>query len=162
MVTRYVSCSMIDMVIRSLTCRQDFVLSVALTPDGQWVLSGSKDRGVQFWDPTTGHAQLMLQGHKNSGEFQGKSSCLARFYLFRALAVISIWNDGSRLSALPSLSAGQHGEWSASTDYWLARLLTCLLCTFAFEPPARRTIDVSIIPSHTVPVLNSQFIPLLQ
>ena len=45
------------------------MLSVALTPDGQWVLSGSKDRGVQFWDPTTGHAQLMLQGHKNSGEF---------------------------------------------------------------------------------------------
>jgi glucose repression regulatory protein TUP1 len=44
------------------------VLSVALTPDGQWVLSGSKDRGVQFWDPTTGHAQLMLQGHKNSGK----------------------------------------------------------------------------------------------
>lgn len=47
--------------------RQDFVLSVALTTDGQWVLSGSKDRGVQFWDPQTGAAQLMLQGHKNSG-----------------------------------------------------------------------------------------------
>lgn len=47
---------------------QDFVLSVALTPDGQWVLSGSKDRGVQFWDPATGIAQLMLQGHKNSGK----------------------------------------------------------------------------------------------
>jgi glucose repression regulatory protein TUP1 len=45
---------------------QDFVLSVALTPDNQWVLSGSKDRGVQFWDPRTGLAQLMLQGHKNS------------------------------------------------------------------------------------------------
>lgn len=48
---------------------QDFVLSVALTPDGHWVLSGSKDRGVQFWDPRTGIAQLMLQGHKNSGKF---------------------------------------------------------------------------------------------
>lgn len=47
---------------------QDFVLSVALTPDGRWVLSGSKDRGVQFWDPNTGTAQLMLQGHKNSGK----------------------------------------------------------------------------------------------
>ena len=47
--------------------RQDFVLSVALTPDGRWVLSGSKDRGVQFWDPRTGDTQLMLQGHKNSG-----------------------------------------------------------------------------------------------
>lgn len=30
-------------------------------------MSGSKDRGVQFWDPATGQAQLMLQGHKNSG-----------------------------------------------------------------------------------------------
>lgn len=46
---------------------QDFVLSVALTPDGEWVLSGSKDRGVQFWNPRTGETQLMLQGHKNSG-----------------------------------------------------------------------------------------------
>ena len=42
------------------------MLSVALTPVGDWVLSGSKDRGVQFWDPHTGVAQLMLQGHKNS------------------------------------------------------------------------------------------------
>lgn len=41
-------------------------MSVALTPDGAWVLSGSKDRGVQFWDPRTGSTQLMLQGHKNS------------------------------------------------------------------------------------------------
>jgi len=45
---------------------RDFVLSVALTPDSNWVLSGSKDRGVQFWDPRTGQTQLMLQGHKNS------------------------------------------------------------------------------------------------
>lgn len=33
-------------------------------------MSGSKDRGVQFWDPITGNAQMMLQGHKNSGEFK--------------------------------------------------------------------------------------------
>ncbi|KAJ9628547.1 general transcription repressor [Taxawa tesnikishii (nom. ined.)] len=52
--------------IRTFEGHKDFVLSVALTPDGQWVLSGSKDRGVQFWDPVTGDAQLMLQGHKNS------------------------------------------------------------------------------------------------
>ena len=43
--------------------------SVCLTPDGQWVMSGSKDRGVQFWDPVTGNAQMMLQGHKNSGKW---------------------------------------------------------------------------------------------
>ncbi|MCJ1468453.1 general transcription repressor [Pseudocyphellaria aurata] len=53
--------------LRTFEGHKDFVLSVALTPDGEWVLSGSKDRGVQFWDPRTGDTQLMLQGHKNSG-----------------------------------------------------------------------------------------------
>ena len=53
--------------VKTFEGHKDFVLSVALTPDGQWVMSGSKDRGVQFWDPATGQAQLMLQGHKNSG-----------------------------------------------------------------------------------------------
>ncbi|KXS99377.1 hypothetical protein AC578_8996 [Pseudocercospora eumusae] len=52
--------------IRTFEGHKDFVLSVALTPDGSWVMSGSKDRGVQFWDPETGKAALMLQGHKNS------------------------------------------------------------------------------------------------
>ncbi|KAK4215389.1 transcriptional repressor tup1 [Rhypophila decipiens] len=52
--------------IKTFEGHRDFVLSVALTPDAQWVLSGSKDRGVQFWDPRTGSTQLMLQGHKNS------------------------------------------------------------------------------------------------
>ncbi|KXX72929.1 Transcriptional repressor rco-1 [Madurella mycetomatis] len=52
--------------IKTFEGHRDFVLSVALTPDAEWVLSGSKDRGVQFWDPRTGQTQLMLQGHKNS------------------------------------------------------------------------------------------------
>lgn len=56
--------------IRTFEGHKDFVLSVALTPDGNWVMSGSKDRGVQFWDPETGNAQLMLQGHKNSGKLK--------------------------------------------------------------------------------------------
>ncbi|KAF9528664.1 chromatin associated protein [Crepidotus variabilis] len=45
---------------------KDFVLSVAVSHDGQWIVSGSKDRGAQFWDAGTGHVQCMLQGHKNS------------------------------------------------------------------------------------------------
>jgi general transcriptional corepressor TUP1 len=52
--------------IKTFEGHRDFVLSVAMTPDANWVLSGSKDRGVQFWDPRTGTTQLMLQGHKNS------------------------------------------------------------------------------------------------
>lgn len=52
--------------VKTFIGHKDFVLSVASTPDGQWILSGSKDRGVQFWDPRTSQVQLTLQGHKNS------------------------------------------------------------------------------------------------
>jgi len=45
---------------------KDFVLSVAVSPDGAWVVSGSKDRSVQFWDSKTAIVQCMLKGHKNS------------------------------------------------------------------------------------------------
>ncbi|TFY70313.1 hypothetical protein EVG20_g2690 [Dentipellis fragilis] len=50
----------------NFTGHKDYVLSVAVSHDGQWVVSGSKDRGVQFWDARTATVQLMLQGHKNS------------------------------------------------------------------------------------------------
>lgn len=52
--------------IQTFRGHADFVLSVALSSDGKFVLSGSKDRGVQFWDPHTGGAQCHLQGHRNS------------------------------------------------------------------------------------------------
>ncbi|KAL0959562.1 hypothetical protein HGRIS_011272 [Hohenbuehelia grisea] len=51
----------------NFTGHKDYVLSVAVSHDGQWVVSGSKDRGVQFWDSRTAIVQCMLQGHKNSG-----------------------------------------------------------------------------------------------
>lgn len=50
----------------NFTGHKDYVLSVAVSHDGQWVVSGSKDRGVQFWDAHSAVVQCMLQGHKNS------------------------------------------------------------------------------------------------
>ncbi|PBK61591.1 WD40 repeat-like protein [Armillaria solidipes] len=50
----------------NFTGHKDYVLSVAVSHDGQWVVSGSKDRGVQFWNAQTALVQCMLQGHKNS------------------------------------------------------------------------------------------------
>jgi len=53
-------------------CIQDFtghrgpVYSMAISHDGQWIVSGSKDCGVQFWD-RHGYTHLMLQGHHGSG-----------------------------------------------------------------------------------------------
>ncbi|KAI1189796.1 WD40-repeat-containing domain protein [Nemania serpens] len=83
--------------IKTFEGHRDFVLSVALTPDANWVMSGSKDRGVQFWDPRTGYTQLMLQGHKNSvisvapsptGGFfaTGSGDMRARIWSYRTLA----------------------------------------------------------------------------
>lgn len=45
---------------------KDFVLSVTTTSNDEYILSGSKDRGVLFWDTKSGNPLLMLQGHKNS------------------------------------------------------------------------------------------------
>ena len=45
---------------------KDWVFSVAASPDG-WVVSGSRDGSVAFWDPVDAQPQFMLQGHKNSG-----------------------------------------------------------------------------------------------
>jgi len=50
----------------NFTGHKDYVLSVAVSHDGQWVVSGSKDRSVHFWDAKTAQMQCMLQGHKNS------------------------------------------------------------------------------------------------
>lgn len=44
----------------------DFVLSVDTTENDEYILSGSKDRSVLFWDTKTAVPLLMLQGHKNS------------------------------------------------------------------------------------------------
>ncbi|KAG5972123.1 hypothetical protein E4U56_006348 [Claviceps arundinis] len=52
--------------VKMFVGHRDFVLSVAYTPDAEWILSSSKDRCVQFWDPNTGKFQFELQGHRNS------------------------------------------------------------------------------------------------
>ena len=46
--------------------------SIAVSHDGQWVVSGSGDRGVRFWDAKGAEVQCILQGHQNLGMY-----CLA-------------------------------------------------------------------------------------
>ncbi|PVH93751.1 chromatin associated protein, partial [Periconia macrospinosa] len=58
--------SPIGRCVRTFEGHKDFVFSVAITQDSNWVLSGSKDRTVYFWDPHTGVSHVMLNGHKKS------------------------------------------------------------------------------------------------
>ncbi|RYO95067.1 hypothetical protein DL766_009005 [Monosporascus sp. MC13-8B] len=52
--------------IKTFEGHRDFVTSVAVTPNGAWIISGSGDCCVQFWDPRTGVPLLRLEGHKSS------------------------------------------------------------------------------------------------
>ncbi|KAK7451772.1 general transcription repressor [Stygiomarasmius scandens] len=51
---------------RVLGRHENYVLSVAVSHDGRWVASGSKDRTVQILDVKTGIPECVLQGHRNS------------------------------------------------------------------------------------------------
>ena len=85
---------------------QDWVFSVAVSHDGRWVVSGSNDGGVQFWDTKSGIVQLMLRGHMDLGPLVSPRSIRAP------------WTDGSSvlvdstdLSPAGSLLATASGDY---------------------------------------------------
>jgi general transcriptional corepressor TUP1 len=43
------------------------VQSVAVSQDGEWIVSGHEDGGVQVWDARTRELQLVLRGHRSIG-----------------------------------------------------------------------------------------------
>ncbi|KAK5635064.1 hypothetical protein RRF57_010776 [Xylaria bambusicola] len=52
--------------ITTLEGHQNSVVSVAFTPLADWVISGSSDHSVRFWDPRTGCPVLTIWGHTNT------------------------------------------------------------------------------------------------
>ena len=95
--------------VLDLTGHKDYVLSVAISHDGQWVVSGSKDRSVRFWDKN-GRAQLMLQAHKNSGECR-LSRLGYKFSVFDAIAIRPVISVD--LSPNGGYLATGSGDWQA-------------------------------------------------
>ena len=59
------------------------MLSVAFAKNGEWLVSGSKDRTVAFWDPRAtsdaAEPRMALQGHRNSVITVGLSPTTGQF-----------------------------------------------------------------------------------
>ena len=55
-----------DTSSRTLTGHTDSVLSVAFSPDGKLLASGSDDNTVRIWDMATGQELQILTGHYDS------------------------------------------------------------------------------------------------
>ncbi|HEX3149274.1 MAG TPA: TIR domain-containing protein [Gemmataceae bacterium] len=51
---------------RTLTGHTDWVRSVAVSPDGTWATSGSRDKMVKIWDLATGQCRATLEGHTHN------------------------------------------------------------------------------------------------
>ncbi|GET37768.1 WD-40 repeat-containing protein [Microseira wollei NIES-4236] len=52
--------------IHTLDGHSDSVLSVAVSPDGRMIASGSRDRTIKLWNLTTGELLTTLTGHSSS------------------------------------------------------------------------------------------------
>ncbi|KAG6808740.1 hypothetical protein H0H92_003049, partial [Tricholoma furcatifolium] len=50
-------------MIKDLKGHTDFVSSVAFSPDGKQIVSGSKDKSVRIWNTLTGDMIKDLKGH---------------------------------------------------------------------------------------------------
>lgn len=53
------------MLEHTLTGHKGWVYSVAVSPDGTWVASGSRDETVRIWELETGTCRATLKGHTN-------------------------------------------------------------------------------------------------
>jgi glucose repression regulatory protein TUP1 len=94
------------------------VSSVAVSHDNQWVVSGSYDQSVRFWDLRTGEAQLILHGHTGPGTSQHVGiACVCDSFLIAQCVCM-------HAHVVYSVDLSPTGDMLATSD-WTGRVRLC-------------------------------------
>ncbi|KAJ1559852.1 hypothetical protein HK405_009108, partial [Cladochytrium tenue] len=102
------------------------VTSVAVSPDGQWIISGSADRTTRVWDASSGAQQFVLQGHTAVVNTVAFSPDSQRIVSGSGDGTVRVWDTatGSQLSVLKrhtsevsTVAVSADGRWIVSGSY---------------------------------------------
>ena len=104
--------------LRTLTGHSEKIYSVAVSPDGKYLASGSDDKTVIIWDAKSGERIKTLEGH--SGGVSSVCWSPDGKYLASGLAIMTkeknLWNGNKYLGKIDSVYTGEINLWDVSRE----------------------------------------------
>jgi WD40 repeat protein len=91
-----------ELRLPAVTIAECAVLSVAITPDGRRIVSGSDDETVRVWDTSSGAQLAVLRGHEGRVECVAVTPDGGRIVSGSRDKTVRVWdaNSGTEVAAL--------------------------------------------------------------
>lgn len=144
----------------------DLVRSMAFSPNGQMLASGSSDKTIRLWNPVTGACQSILEGHSGgisslnfspNGQLLASGSDDRNIKLWNSLGVLQGTLEGHSYISMVAFSPDSRTLASTSWDYtirlWDSITGTCqgilgkdsdFWCDIAFSPNGELLASASV------------------